>query len=79
MWVVKYEFSTYSVITKLSFSFDSDIDIQVTGLGIFDWLVSTIISWVTDLFHGPILGLLESQLRTVIEELLPNIELPIGV
>jgi len=53
-----------------------DIDIAITGLGIFDWLVSLIISWVTDLFHEEILGLLESQLRSFIEEILPNLPLP---
>ena len=58
--------------------FDSDIDITITGLGIFDWLVSHIISWVTDLFHEQVLDLLESQLRQIIEELLPNLTLPTG-
>jgi hypothetical protein len=53
-----------------------DIQITITGLGIFDWLLSLVVTWVTDLFHDQIIGLIETQLRQVIEELLPNIDIP---
>jgi len=53
-----------------------DVQITITGLGIFDWLLSLVVTWVTDLFHDQIIGLIESQLRAVIEEMLPNLEIP---
>jgi len=76
MYDVQYEFSICTVIIQLSFFFDSDIQITITGLGIFDWLLSLVVTWVTDLFHDQIIGLIETQLRQVIEELLPNIDIP---
>jgi len=77
MYVVLHEFSICTVITQLSFFFfDSDVQITITGLGIFDWLLSLVVTWVTDLFHDQIIGLIESQLRAVIEEMLPNLEIP---
>jgi len=53
-----------------------DIEIIITGLGVLDWLLSIVVTWVTDLFHDQIIGLIESQLRAVIEQMLPNIEIP---
>lgn len=65
-------------ITLVDFRIEQadDIEIEITGLGIFSWLFSLIVTWVVDLFHDQIIGLLESQLRTIIEELLPNIDIP---
>ena len=70
-----YKFSICSVITEL-FYFDRDFNIDITGLGILDWLVSHIVTWVVNLFDETIVGMLESRLRAYIDEMLPNLTLP---
>jgi hypothetical protein len=69
IFVLQYEFS---IITPHTF-LDRDISVEVTGLGILDWLVSHITTWVIDLFHDEIVGALESQLRDYIKAVLPSI------
>ena len=56
--------------------FDRDFKFDITGLGILDWLVSHITTWVVNLFDDTIVGMIESRLRAYIDEMLPNLTLP---
>jgi hypothetical protein len=76
IYVFQYEFSIYLVITKLLSFFDRDFTINITGLGILDWLVSSIMTWVVNLFDETIVGMIEGRLRAYIDEMLPNLGLP---
>jgi hypothetical protein len=51
-----------------------DISIEVTGLGVLDWLVSNIATWVVALFNDQIVGLVDSQLKEYISTILPTVD-----
>jgi hypothetical protein len=53
---------------------NSDISVEVTGLGILDWLTSNIASWVIGLFNDDIVGTVSSKLREFVVEILPNVD-----
>jgi len=46
----------------------------VTGLGILDWLVSNIATWVIGLFNEQIIGTLDSYLHKYVAEILPSVD-----
>ena len=50
--------------------FDRDINIKATGLGILNWLVSTIATWIVGLMDDKIIGLINDQLQQYISEIL---------
>ncbi|PNF26093.1 hypothetical protein B7P43_G04917, partial [Cryptotermes secundus] len=51
-----------------------DISVEVSGLGILDWLVSNISSWVIGLFNDNVIDAVSSQLRDYVVEILPNVD-----
>jgi hypothetical protein len=53
---------------------NSDISVEVTGLGILNWLISNISSWVIGLFNDEIIDTVSSQLREYVAEILPNVD-----
>jgi hypothetical protein len=57
-----------------SFFLNSDISVEVTGLGILDWLVSNISSWVIGLFNDEVVDAVSSQLQEYVTEILPNVD-----
>jgi hypothetical protein len=56
-----------------TFPLNSDINVEVTGLSILDWLASNISSWVIGLFNDEIIDAVGSQLRKYVAEILPNV------
>jgi hypothetical protein len=57
-----------------SFSLNRDIKIEVTGLGVLDWLVSNIITWVVGLFNAEVVGVVDKLLREYVNEVLPFVD-----
>jgi hypothetical protein len=53
---------------------NSDISVEVTGLGILDWLASNISSWVIGLLNDEVIAAVSSQLREYVTEILPNVD-----
>ncbi|XP_021915921.1 uncharacterized protein LOC110827999 isoform X2 [Zootermopsis nevadensis] len=51
-----------------------DISIEVTGLGVLDWLVSNIATWVVSLFNDQIVGSVDSHLQDYVSSILPTVD-----
>ncbi|XP_069668972.1 uncharacterized protein [Periplaneta americana] len=50
------------------------ISIEITGLGILDWLVSSIATWVVGLFNEQIVGSLDGMLKEYVLGMLPSVD-----
>jgi hypothetical protein len=46
----------------------------VTGLGVLDWLVSSIATWVVGLFNDEVVAVVDSILREYVAEILPSVD-----
>lgn len=57
-----------------SFFLNRDITIQINGLGILDWLVSSITTWIVGLFNEQIVHALDSQLEQYVAGILPLVD-----
>jgi hypothetical protein len=57
-----------------SFSLNRDISIEVTGLGVLDWLVSNIATWVVGLFNDEVVGAVDNLLREYVAGILPSVD-----
>jgi hypothetical protein len=57
-----------------SFSLNRDIGIEVTGLGVLDWLVSKIATWVVGLFNDEVVGAVDKLLREYVDAILPTVD-----
>jgi hypothetical protein len=68
------EHGTYIHVSMYTLFLNSDISVEVTGLGVLDWLVSNISSWVIGLFNDDIVGAVSSQLQEYVTEILPNVD-----
>nr|AGT15837.1 50MGP [Reticulitermes flavipes] len=51
-----------------------DINIKVTGLGILDWILSKIVTWITGLLNDKIISALDSQLQQHISGILSLVD-----
>jgi len=51
-----------------------DIKIEVTGLGVLDWLVSSISTWVVGLFNDQIISIVDSHLQSYVSSILPTVD-----
>jgi hypothetical protein len=58
----------------LSFSLNRDIKLEVTGLGVLDWLVSHIATWIVGLFNDEVVGAVDKLLREYVEGILPSVD-----
>jgi hypothetical protein len=58
----------------LTFSLNRDIKIEVSGLGILDWLVSNIATWIVGLFNDEVVGVVDKLLREYVEGILPSVD-----
>jgi hypothetical protein len=67
------EFSINTFI-RAPHSLDRDISIEITGLGVLDWLVSSIATWIVSLFNDQIISALDSQLQQYISGILPFVD-----
>jgi hypothetical protein len=65
---------TYIHVSIYTLFLNSDISVEVTGLGILDWLTSNIASWVIGLFNDEIIATVSSQLREYVAQILPNVD-----
>lgn len=57
-----------------SFFLNRDITIQINGLGILDWLVSNISTWIVALFNDQIISSLDSHLAQYVDGILPLVD-----
>jgi hypothetical protein len=46
----------------------------VTGLGVLDWLVSHIVTWVVGVFNAEVVGMVDKLLRDYVTEVLPLVD-----
>jgi hypothetical protein len=51
-----------------------DITIEITGLGILDWLVSSVTTWIVGIFNDQIVSSLDSHLKQYISGILPFVD-----
>jgi hypothetical protein len=68
--------STNPVITleDLHIEYAKDFKFQITGLGILDWLVSSITTWIVNLFDDQIVGALDGFLQDYVAGVLPFVD-----
>jgi hypothetical protein len=57
-----------------SFFLNRDITIEINGLGILDWLVSSITTWIVALFNEQIISSLDGNLQEYVAEILPLVD-----
>jgi hypothetical protein len=46
----------------------------VSGLGVLDWLVSNIATWIVGLLNGEVVTVVNDILRNKVAEILPSID-----
>jgi hypothetical protein len=46
----------------------------VTGLGVLNWLVSNIATWIVGLFNDEVVGAVDNLLREYVAEILPSVD-----
>ncbi|PSN42584.1 hypothetical protein C0J52_08711 [Blattella germanica] len=61
-------------LEDLHIEYAKGINIDVTGLGILDWLVSNIATWVVGTFNDEIVGSLDGMIHGLVMDMLPSVD-----
>jgi len=61
-------------LEDLHIQYAKDINIQISGLGILDWLVSSITTWIVNLFDDQIVASLDGYLGEYVAGVLPLVD-----
>jgi hypothetical protein len=72
LWIHSNQIYVETLIHSITtlFFLHSNINIKVTGLGLLDWILSSIATWVVGIMNGQIIGLINGQLQQYISGIL---------